>query len=116
MRQGVSRIVPARVLPLFSWQEAERLVSGVADVDVNVLRRKVDLSQGGLAPDDAHILMLWHVLEEARDARGAAVCTWAVGAGCVGGFLAGLAGPRPRLTPCMAVGWVVSRAAGVHAG
>lgn len=57
------RMIPHTMLPLFTWQEAERLVSGVADVDVAVLRRKANLS-GGLKPDDAHILMLWRVLEE----------------------------------------------------
>ena len=61
MLRGFGSIVPSRLLPMFTWQELENLICGVADVDVELLQANTKYV-GGVLPSDPHIHFLWDVL------------------------------------------------------
>ena len=61
LRQGISSIVPVRLLPMFTWQELEHLICGVADVDVEMLQNQTKYV-GGVSQTDAHITFFWDVI------------------------------------------------------
>jgi len=62
MLRGVAAMLPVRLLPLFSHAELELMVCGTPDIDIDVLRRHTRYGVS-VNPQDAHILMLWKVLE-----------------------------------------------------
>ena len=43
IRRGMGTIVPAQLLPLFTWQEVELQVCGRRDVDVEFLKANTDM-------------------------------------------------------------------------
>jgi len=61
MRQGISTIVPAQLLSLFTWQELELSVCGKREVNLQLLRENTNYS--GFNPEDPHIKMFWEVME-----------------------------------------------------
>mmetsp|Transcript_12329 Transcript_12329/g.14287 ORF Transcript_12329/g.14287 Transcript_12329/m.14287 type:complete len:523 (+) Transcript_12329:140-1708(+) len=61
LRRGIACIVPIRLFPMFTWQELEHLICGVADVDVEMLQNQTKYV-GGVQPTDIHITFFWDVL------------------------------------------------------
>ena len=62
MLRGVSTILPVRLLPLFTQGELELMVCGAPDIDIANLKRHTRFGVS-VNPQDAHIQMLWQVLE-----------------------------------------------------
>mmetsp|Transcript_29971 Transcript_29971/g.47608 ORF Transcript_29971/g.47608 Transcript_29971/m.47608 type:complete len:4002 (-) Transcript_29971:1624-13629(-) len=61
VKRGIVPLVPVRLLPMFTWQELENLVCGVADVDVELLHSRTKYV-GGVSITDPHIKYFWDVL------------------------------------------------------
>ena len=61
LRDGLSSVLPVELLPLFTPQEIEQLVSGTSTVDVALLRQCTDYED--LAPDSELVRNFWEVLE-----------------------------------------------------
>lgn len=61
IRKGISALVPLRMLPMFTWQELEHLICGVADVDIEILQAHTKYV-GGVSQTDQHIKFFWDVL------------------------------------------------------
>merc|ERR1711981_1423750 len=59
--QGISYIVPQRVLTLFTWQQLELLACGSADIDLEMLRTKTKYGVG-VSPSQRHVRYLWQTL------------------------------------------------------
>ena len=59
--QGLSYMVPQRLLPLFSWQQLELLTCGSADIDVDLLRSRTKYGVG-VSPNQRHVRYLWRTL------------------------------------------------------
>jgi len=64
---GVTGVVPAEVLPLFTPAELQLLFCGSAAVDVDLLKRVAEFPDG-LTHADPHVGWLFEVLEEAEQA------------------------------------------------
>jgi len=62
IRLGMSQVIPAGVLTLFTDAEMERLLCGRATIDVAMLKRHTEYS--GLTGDEPHVGYFWQVLEE----------------------------------------------------
>jgi len=63
MLRGISTMLPARLLPLFTHQELELMVCGAPDIDIDTLRKHTRFGVS-VNPQDPHIKMLWQVLVE----------------------------------------------------
>jgi len=63
MRRGFGTIVPLRLMPLFTWQEAEVLVCGSPEIDLDELKRNTAY-QGYSGEDDPTIRYFWTVMKE----------------------------------------------------
>ena len=61
LRDGLSSVLPVELLPLFTPQEIEQLVSGTSTVDVALLRQCTDYED--LSPDCQLVRNFWEVLE-----------------------------------------------------
>lgn len=61
LRDGLSSVLPVELLPLFTPQEVEQLVSGTSTVDVALLRQCTDYED--LSPDCQLVRNFWEVLE-----------------------------------------------------
>jgi len=61
MKRGIAPLVPTRLLPMFTWQELENLVCGVADVNVNFLHSRTKYV-GDVKITDKHIKFFWDML------------------------------------------------------
>lgn len=61
LRDGLSSVLPVELLPLFTPQEIEQLVSGTSTVDVALLRQCTDYED--LTPDSQLVRNFWEVLE-----------------------------------------------------
>ena len=61
LRDGLSSVLPVELLPLFTPQEIEQLVSGTSTVDVALLRQCTDYED--LSPDSELVRNFWDVLE-----------------------------------------------------
>ena len=59
--QGLSYLVPQRVLTLFTWQQLELLACGNADIDLELLRTKTKYGVG-VSPSQRHVRYLWQTL------------------------------------------------------
>ena len=59
---GMSSVLPTELLPLFTPTEIERLVCGVRNVDVNLLKQCTEYED--VEPDAPHVVAFWEVLEE----------------------------------------------------
>merc|ERR1711865_950107 len=62
MKRGFGTIVPLRLMPLFTWQEAEVLVCGSPEIDLEELKRHTMYQ--GYTEDDPTIQHFWTVMEE----------------------------------------------------
>ena len=61
--RGISSMLPARLLPLFSWHEFELMACGAPDVDIDVLKAHTKYGVTVDPHKDPHIKLLWQVLE-----------------------------------------------------
>ena len=61
LRDGLSSVLPIEILPLFSSNEIEQLISGRAAVDVALLKQCTDYED--LEPDSILVQNFWEVLE-----------------------------------------------------
>ena len=59
LRQGFGRIVPLKILELFTWQQLEVLVAGEPSIDLAYLREHTEYR--GYKPTDEVILHFWKV-------------------------------------------------------
>ena len=55
-------MLPQELLPLFTEEEVERLICGVREVDVDLLRQCTDYEDTD--PEAAHVQAFWEVLRE----------------------------------------------------
>jgi len=62
LKRGLRSVLPASVLSVFGAAELERLVCGVSEVDVALLRRHTEYS--GCSESDAHVQFFFTALEE----------------------------------------------------
>lgn len=60
VRRGLAKVVPAKLLALFTGAELEVMVCGTPEVDVELLRRCTEYS--GCSPHDQHVEWFWSVL------------------------------------------------------
>ncbi|XXQ32174.1 HECT domain-containing protein [Plasmodiophora brassicae] len=63
IRDGFAAIVPLATFELLTVDEVEAIVCGRADFSVDLLR-SVTVYEGGVSPDDAHVVYFWQVLSE----------------------------------------------------
>ena len=64
--RGISKILPVRLLPLFTHAELERMSCGAPDIDIANLRRHTRYGVS-VDPADHHVHLLWQVLEAFSD-------------------------------------------------
>jgi len=62
MRKGLGTIIPVQLLPMFTWQQLERLVCGKREIDIALLKANTQYRQ--VQPKDPHIKFFWDALEE----------------------------------------------------
>jgi hypothetical protein len=60
-RDGLSAVLPMELLPMFTPNELEQLVSGTSMVDVALLRQCTEYED--ISPDSATVCNFWKVLE-----------------------------------------------------
>jgi hypothetical protein len=63
IRRGFGTIVPLRLMPLFTWQEAEVLVCGTPEINVAALKMHT-VYQGFSGADDPTVKAFWAIMEE----------------------------------------------------
>eukprot|EP01041_Mallomonas_annulata_P000211 gene211-380_t len=62
VRRGLATMVPIRLLSLFTWDQLEMMVCGVAEVDIRLLQKVTDYSS--CSTNDEHVKFFWQTLEE----------------------------------------------------
>ncbi|ETO31864.1 HECT domain and RCC1-like domain-containing protein, partial [Reticulomyxa filosa] len=63
IRRGIHKIVPIHVLSLFTWEELERLICGVPQINVDLLRRHTVYDKA-IEPNSDYIQWFWEILNE----------------------------------------------------
>lgn len=63
IRRGFGTIVPLRLMPLFTWQEAEVLVCGTPEINIAALKMHT-VYQGFSGADDPTVKTFWTIMEE----------------------------------------------------
>ncbi|CAM9106802.1 unnamed protein product, partial [Hapterophycus canaliculatus] len=66
VRDGFASVVPAAVLPLFTWEEVELQVCGRPGVDIDLLQANTEYDDD-TSLSDAHIQSFWRVLRAFDD-------------------------------------------------
>lgn len=66
VRDGFASVVPAAVLPLFTWEEVELQVCGRPGVDIDLLQANTEYDDD-ISWSDAHIQSFWRVLRAFDD-------------------------------------------------
>lgn len=66
VRDGFASVVPAAVLPLFTWEEVELQVCGRPGVDIDLLEANTEYDDD-ISSSDAHIQSFWTVLRAFDD-------------------------------------------------
>ena len=61
--RGIASMLPVRLLPLFTHVELERMTCGAPDIDINNLKKHTRFGVSVDPVNDAHIALLWRVLE-----------------------------------------------------
>ena len=59
---GLSRLLPVRLFPLFTYREFELMVCGTPEIEISDLRRHTRYGVS-VDPSENYILLLWQVLE-----------------------------------------------------
>jgi len=62
MRKGLGTIIPVQLLPMFTWQQLERLVCGKREIDISLLKANTQYRQ--VRQNAPHIKFFWDALEE----------------------------------------------------
>jgi len=62
IRRGLATIVPVQLLPLFTWQELEKMVCGKREIDVDYLRANTRY-RAPVRENDAHVKIMWETLK-----------------------------------------------------
>merc|ERR1712232_44493 len=62
LRDGLVSVIPAAILPLFTWKELQTAICGVPDVDIDLLQQCTEYDED-VSPSDPHIQSLWRVLK-----------------------------------------------------
>lgn len=62
MRRGLAKVVPAKLLGLFTSSELETMICGAPEIDVDLLQRCTEYS--GCNSTDAHVDWFWRVLRD----------------------------------------------------
>uniref|UniRef100_A0A7S2RG93 HECT E3 ubiquitin ligase n=1 Tax=Mucochytrium quahogii TaxID=96639 RepID=A0A7S2RG93_9STRA len=62
VRDGLTSVIPSTILPLFTWEELERCVCGIPEMDVGLLKQCTEYDDD-ISPNDSHIQSFWRVLE-----------------------------------------------------
>ena len=62
VRNGLSTIIPIRLLSLFTWEQLEVMVCGKPEIDVKLLQRVTEYSS--CSAGDEHVKFFWKALEE----------------------------------------------------
>jgi hypothetical protein len=65
LRDGLSCVVPIELLPIFTPNELETLISGQKNVDISLLRQCTEYED--ILPDSKTVIMFWELLEEFSD-------------------------------------------------
>ncbi|KAG6962926.1 hypothetical protein JG688_00008379 [Phytophthora aleatoria] len=78
VKQGLHSIMPVSALALLTWNELEKRMCGVAEVDVKLLQANTEYDED-LSPNDDFIQRFWRVLEslESEDKRAFLRFVWA---------------------------------------
>jgi hypothetical protein len=78
VREGLTTIVPATILPLLTWREMQLSVCGSEGVDVDLLEANTEYDTG-LSRETTHIQFFWNVLRafEMADQRAFLRFAWA---------------------------------------
>ncbi|POM59214.1 HECT E3 ubiquitin ligase [Phytophthora palmivora] len=78
VKQGLHSIMPVSALALLTWNELEKRMCGVAEVDVKLLQDNTEYDED-LSPNDEFIQRFWRVLEsfESEDKRAFLRFVWA---------------------------------------
>ncbi|ETM39823.1 hypothetical protein L914_14071 [Phytophthora nicotianae] len=78
VKQGLHSIMPVSALALLTWNELEKRMCGVAEVDVKLLQTNTEYDED-LSPNDEFIQRFWRVLEslEPEDKRAFLRFVWA---------------------------------------
>ncbi|ETO31097.1 HECT domain and RCC1-like domain-containing protein [Reticulomyxa filosa] len=63
IRQGIHKIVPIHLLTLFTWEELERLICGIPDINIDLLRRHT-IYDKAIDPNSEYIEWFWKILHE----------------------------------------------------
>lgn len=58
MREGLTSVLPASFLPVFTWEELELMICGSDDVDIDLLEQNTEYDDD-LSADDVHVRMFW---------------------------------------------------------
>ncbi len=66
VRDGLASVVPAAVLPLFTWEEVELQMCGRPGVDIDLLQANTEYDDD-ISSSDAHIQSFWRVLRAFDD-------------------------------------------------
>jgi len=62
VRRGLATMVPIKLLSLFTWDQLEMMVCGVAEIDVKLLQKVTEYSS--CSATDEHVRFFWQALEE----------------------------------------------------
>ncbi|GLE01309.1 hypothetical protein PINS_up010139 [Pythium insidiosum] len=66
IKQGIYSVVPVTTLGLLTWEELEKRVCGVAEVDIELLKQNTEYDED-LSPNDEFIQRFWRVLAAMSD-------------------------------------------------
>lgn len=66
VRDGLASVVPAAVLPLFTWEEVELQMCGRPGVDIDLLQANTEYDDD-ISSSDVHIQSFWRVLRAFDD-------------------------------------------------
>ncbi|GAB9472899.1 unnamed protein product [Globisporangium polare] len=61
IKQGINSILPVTALGLLTWRELEKRVCGVAEVDVELLKKNTEYDED-VSPNDEFVQRFWRVL------------------------------------------------------
>jgi hypothetical protein len=64
-RDGLSQVLPAELLPIFTASELEQLITGSSKVDIGLLKQCTEYEN--VNPESTHIHNFWEVIEEMSD-------------------------------------------------
>lgn len=67
IRQGLTKVVPADVLSLLTWQELELKVCGSTEITIEALKKSVRYNNSSFNESNPQVQMMWKALEQFSD-------------------------------------------------